>query len=319
MKQTIGLDISKRTIDAAILCDNQYKTAKFDNSKTGFIKLNQWIKKNNLDNPHICMEATGTYYEAVADYLFDQNYRISVVNPLKIKKFSETTFARTKTDKQDAILITDFCSKMQPELWQKPSKDERRLDDLMTLQKQLKEQLVVNKNQLKSATDKGVCKMIQKIINCLNRLIKQNQTDIVNLIKQNENMNNKFNKIKQIDGIGEITATQIVNFFGGRKFDNANQYVAHLGLCPSEKSSGSSVRGSGRLSQYGHRKAKSAYFMPALTVYRKRLFPDFIKRLEEKGKAPKVIITAIMRKLAVIAFHIYTKELDFNPTRYRTV
>ena len=317
MKQTIGLDISKRTIDVAILCDNQYKTAKFDNSKSGFIKLNQWIKNNNLDNSHICMEATGSYYEAVADYLFDQNYRISVVNPLKIKRFSETVFSRTKTDKQDAKLIADFCCKMQPELWIKPTANERRLDDLITFQKQLKEQLVMNKNQLKSATDKTVKNDIQKIIKHLNELIKKNQNDIRSLIKEDEKLNNKFNKIKTITGIGEISAEAIINFFCGRNFESDKQYVAFLGMSPEEKSSGSSVRRGGRLCKNGHRKAKGVYFMPALTAYRKRSFPNFINRLEEKGKAKMVIVTAIMRKLATIAFHIYMNETDFDPSRYK--
>ena len=263
------------------------------------------------------MEATGTYYESVADYLFDQNYRISVVNPLKIKRFSETVFSRTKTDKQDAKLIADFCDKMQPELWIKPTVNERRLDDLITFQKQLKEQLVMNKNQLKSASDKSVKKDIQKIIKQLNELIKKNQQDIELLIKQDEKLNNKFNKIKTICGVGKVSAAAIVNFFSGRNFKNDKQYVAFLGLSPEEKSSGSSVRGGGRLSQHGHHKAKGVYFMPALTAYRRRAFPDFINRLEEKGKAKKVIIAAIMRKLATIAFHIYTNETDFDPSRYQ--
>ena len=83
--QTVGLDISKDTIDTAILEKGTYKTAQFSNTQTGVKSMVQWFRECNIITPHICMEATGTYYELAADYLSD-THKISVVNPLKIKK-----------------------------------------------------------------------------------------------------------------------------------------------------------------------------------------------------------------------------------------
>ena len=59
--------------------------------------------------------------------------------------------------------------------------------------------------------------------------------------------------------------------------------------------------------------------MPALVAYRMGAFPDFTSRLEAKGKPPKVIIVAIMRKLAVIAFNLLKNGEEFDRSRYRKI
>lgn len=58
--------------------------------------------------------------------------------------------------------------------------------------------------------------------------------------------------------------------------------------------------------------------MPAMVAYRIRAFPDFISRLEAKKKPKKVIIAALMRKLAVIAYHVHKKGEDYDPSRYKS-
>ena len=314
--QTVGLDISKDTIDTAILEKGTYKTAQFSNTQTGVKSMVQWFRECNIITPHICMEATGTYYELAADYLSD-THKISVVNPLKIKKYGEAVFSRTKTDKQDAKLIAEYCANLQPEEWIKPTKNQRRLQKLIALQNQLTPQSTACKNQIHASNDDFVKGIQKAVLQTLQQQIAVVKGEIKQLIMADEILSKKFSYLKTIDGIGETTAATILSFFCGRQFDNAKKYISFLGLSPSERSSGSSVRGQGRLSKYGHRKAKSAFYMAALVAYRDRMYPDFIARLESKNKAKKVIITALMRKLATISYHIYTNETTFERNRYR--
>ena len=64
------------------------------------------------------MEATGGYEAKLAQYLYyDNNFKVSVVNPARIKGFSMSKLARVKTDKADCKLIAYFCQAMQPDLW----------------------------------------------------------------------------------------------------------------------------------------------------------------------------------------------------------
>lgn len=57
--------------------------------------------------------------------------------------------------------------------------------------------------------------------------------------------------------------------------------------------------------------------MPALVAYRSNAFPILINRLKSKNKPLKVILVALMRKLAVIAFTLLKIGQDFQVERYK--
>lgn len=108
MRNAVGLDISKTTFDATAIIGGIENSAKFDNDSKGFEQFKHWLTELGCTDAHICMEATGNYYEGIADYI-GSLYKVSVVNPLKISKYAESRFTRTKTDKQDAKLIAEYC------------------------------------------------------------------------------------------------------------------------------------------------------------------------------------------------------------------
>ncbi len=81
----LGIDISKQTFDVALLINNKIKTKKFDNNSKGFSGLIEWLKTKEIDTAHACMEATGSYGLKLAQYLYDKNFKVSVVNPARIK------------------------------------------------------------------------------------------------------------------------------------------------------------------------------------------------------------------------------------------
>ncbi|MCS5710662.1 IS110 family transposase [Candidatus Berkiella aquae] len=63
------------------------------------------------------MESTSTYGEPLAEFLIDNHFKVSTVNPARIKGFAMSELIRTKTDKSDASLIARFCETMSPEDW----------------------------------------------------------------------------------------------------------------------------------------------------------------------------------------------------------
>ncbi|KJV54148.1 transposase family protein, partial [Orientia tsutsugamushi str. Karp] len=82
----VGIDVSKETFDAAVLINNKVQTRKFNNNSEGFNKLVTWLKSRGTG--HVCMEATGIYWKNLAKYLYDYGYKVSVVNPARIKGFA---------------------------------------------------------------------------------------------------------------------------------------------------------------------------------------------------------------------------------------
>uniref|UniRef100_UPI00389A1B71 IS110 family transposase n=1 Tax=Tenacibaculum tangerinum TaxID=3038772 RepID=UPI00389A1B71 len=108
--QIFGIDISKDVFD---VCDFDGKNHQFKNTLLGFKKF----KKLLVVDSHCVMEATGYYHHQLAYYLLDQGVKVSVVNPLKIKRFGQMKLSKIKTDKSDSKLIQDYGKQMNPRQW----------------------------------------------------------------------------------------------------------------------------------------------------------------------------------------------------------
>src|ERR1051325_7509564 len=99
----LGIDISKAKVDVPLVRDDgKLRHKVFPNTAAGFQQLSVWLVKHKARYVHACMEATGTYGEALAAYLHQAGHTVSVLNPAIIKAFALTEMSRTKTDKRDA-------------------------------------------------------------------------------------------------------------------------------------------------------------------------------------------------------------------------
>ena len=113
-----GLDISKNVFD---VCDNDNVYYQFKNRVSGFKKL---IKL--LDNEVVCvMEATGYYHVRLAYFLLESGFKVSVVNPLKIKRYIQMELYKIKTDKSDSKMIQLYGKERAPKLWFGQSKNQQ--------------------------------------------------------------------------------------------------------------------------------------------------------------------------------------------------
>ena len=122
MKHILGIDVAKAKLDIALrLPDSKLRHKVVENTPAGFADLSAWLQKHSVTELHACMEATGIYWEAVAEYLTQAGFTVSVVNPAQVKAFGSARLQRTKTDKADARLIADFCAVQSPEPWQVPT------------------------------------------------------------------------------------------------------------------------------------------------------------------------------------------------------
>lgn len=152
LKGFAGIDVSKATLDVLLLQEDKREGKRFTNTSEGFEKLRQWLgRRLKPEEIHLCLEATGRYSEAVAVYGVAQGYRVSVVNPARIKKYGESHLQRNKTDKLDAALIADYCRWMQPPAWIPPTPEVRELqilvrhlEDLTHTRQQIRNRLEVS-------------------------------------------------------------------------------------------------------------------------------------------------------------------------------
>ena len=103
----LGIDISKAKFDVALIKagGDKFKNKVFANTPAGFEQLQQWLTSQNVTQLHGCMEATSTYGNALARFLFEIGYGVSIVNPSRPKAFGRSQLSRTKTDRSDAKTI----------------------------------------------------------------------------------------------------------------------------------------------------------------------------------------------------------------------
>lgn len=311
----LGIDVAKAKLDCALrLPDGKLRSKVVENNSRGFKVLAEWLDKHSATTVHVCMEATGVYWEAVAEYLATQGMTVSVVNPAQIKAFGASQMVRTKTDKVDARLIAGFCFERRPDPWQVPTPSEQALRAMVLRLEALQAMRTQESNRLEVARD-AVKDGIAKHIEWLDEQIKTLAKMIRDHIDGDKTMKDKQAILESIPGVGERTIAILLAFYSNLdRFSNARQAVAFAGLDPRQHESGSSVKGKPRLSKIGHAFLRKALYMPAMvTLYRTKWGKLFRDRLAAAGKPPKLIIGAMMRKLVHVAYGVLKSGKSFDP------
>jgi transposase len=318
----LGIDISKFKFNVCLLRSNEKPKHKvFTNNREGFEQLSEWLRKQNAEKAHVCLEATGTYGEALALFLHHAGYQVSVVNPAAVKAFAGAGLSRTKTDKVDAELIARFCLAQQPEAWNPPAAEVRELQALVRRLESLIEMRVSEENRLSSGISMdAVRQSLEEHIAYLVEQIKRTEEQIKKHIKKHPNLKQQSELLSSIPGIGETTAIVILaEVVEIKQYKSARQVAAFAGLVPRERRSGTSVRGRVRLSKIGNPRLRKALYFPAMTALRcSEFFKQWAARMRARGKCKMSIIGAAMRKLVHLAYGVLKNGKPFDPNWTKT-
>lgn len=309
----MGIDVSKRTLDVVLLGSRGQSHQVIENSATGFRKLQGWLKGQKV---HACLEATGQYGEAVAEYLYQQGHLVSVVNPARIKRYGESKLHRNKTDKADASLIAEFCSRENPALWT-PAPD--YFKQVCTLRRYC-ERLESMRQQEHNRLESGVqCESVRQVI--LNHIafLEQERAGLWQAIQQHiqatPELKRQFDLLVTIPGIKEKTATHLLAELGDvANFSNSQQVAAFAGLNPKGHKSGTSVHKKAHLSKEGRPALRAILYLPAVVArHHNPIVQAFCDRLAQRSASKMLIIGAAMHKLLTIAYGVLKTGKPFDP------
>lgn len=310
----LGLDVAKAKLDCALRSpDGKYKSKVVDNTSNGFRTLSEWLAKHGATSAHVCMEATGVYWEAVAEYLAAKGMTVSVVNPAQIKAFGQSQLVRTKTDQVDARLIASFCAERHPAPWQAPTANEQalramvlRLESLQVMRTQESNRLDVSRDVIRPS--------IAAHIEWLDEQIKVLAKEIREHMDGDGSLKDKRALLDSIPGLGERTIAILLAYYADlERFGNARQAAAFAGVDPRQYESGTSVKMKPRMSKVGHAFLRKSLYMPAMVaLYKTAWGKRFRERLAAAGKPPKLIIGAMMRKLIHVAFGVLKSGKNFD-------
>ncbi len=316
MTRILGIDVAKAKLDLALRRpDGKWRSKVVENTPEGFARLDAWLAAHGVESVHACLEATGTYWEAVAEHLADAGHTISVVNPAQIKAFGGAGLTRSKTDRVDARLIGAFCVAQCPPPWQAPPPSVRTLRALIARREALDAMRTQERNRLPVA-DQAVRDGIQAHLTHLEQAIKDIDAAIRQTIDDDPGLRRQGELLVSIPGLGDKTVAALLAYYGGPlRFESAKQAVAFAGLDPRQHQSGSSVRGKPRLSKVGHARLRKALYMPAMVATTRTAWGRALKqRLAVAGKPPMLILGAMMRKLLCVAYGVLKSGRPFDPS-----
>lgn len=320
--QFLGIDIAKATFDVCLFLPEtstspeSMTSAHFPNNPQGFQRLNRWLTKRQVEKLHVCMEATGRYWEALATFLHQQGHGVSVVNAVRTKRYAESQLKRAKTDKLDARLIAHFCWTQQPRFWHPPTREQQQLQEMVRhLEALLKmQQQEVNRSQA-GMRSKTIQDSLKQHIDFLEGQIEALKQSIQDHLEQHPSLKQQTQLLTSIPGVGDLTAARILSEVPDvSRFEQAGQLAAYAGLTPSHQHSGTSVRGRSRLVKTGNGLLRKFLYFPAIVaIQHNPIIAALAQRLRAKGKSKMLIIGAAMRKLLHLCYGVLKTAQAFDP------
>lgn len=321
-KEALGIDISKRTIDAALHHGGQH--AQFANSKSGYKALLKWLTTQGYraDELMICFEHTGWYCLMLSHFFFRNGVQYHCANPIEIKRSSG--FKRGKSDKADAFQIARYAWVFREELESSVPMSEQliELQRMMSLREQLVKQTTALKNQkqgmkvlLSSPSTDHCIKAIDQTLHYLEKQIKGVEQAMETLIKADEQMRVNYKLSRTVKGVGPVLAIQmLLHTHNYTRFLEWRQFSAYCGLVPYEHQSGTSINSKPRTHPISDRKMKSLLSMASISAIQcdPELRRYYFQRVEQ-GKAKMVVLNIIRNKLVSRIFATVRRGTPYVP------
>jgi transposase len=310
-----GIDVAKDSFVAVTKLEGKVTTTLHDNDKKG---IGSFLR--SLSSQSWCiMEATGVYSLQLAIALYEKGIKVSVVNPLQIKRFAQTKLKRTKTDKVDAALIAEYGERMQPKLYEPPAPFMRKLQQQRMSLKLLVRSKRSFMNQLHALAqleeaDKAAVKACKAVLASIEKQIAELERRMQQTAE--EHCRELFNLLQTIPGISRKTAIELIVVSGGfRNFTSARQFSAFIGISPCINESGTSIRGYRGISRFGDKNIRAMLYMCAMAakVYNKAC-RELYERMLAAGKAKKVALVAVMNKLLKQVFGMVRSGEAYAPS-----
>ena len=309
------IDVAKDSFVVATRLAGKVTTSLHNNDKkgiAGFLK--------SLPSQSWCiMEATGVYSLPLAIALYEKGIRVSVVNPLQIKRFAQTKLKRTKTDLVDAALIAEYGERLQPKLYEPPAPFLRQLQQQRMSLKLLIKTKRSFLNQLHALdqleeTNKVSLRACKTVLKSIEKQIKELEGHMQQ--QAEEHCRDLFDLLQTIPGISKKSALELIIVSGAFKnFTSAKQFSAFIGICPCINESGTSIRGYRGISRIGDKNIRATLYMCSLAakVYNKAC-RELYERMVAAGKAKKVALVAVINKLLKQVFGVVNSGDVYTPT-----
>ncbi|AGI68632.1 putative IS110-family transposase [Octadecabacter antarcticus 307] len=296
MEDTIGIDISKDTLDAYWLSSREHR--QFCNDKAGAKALAFRARKTEVSR--VIFEAKGIYHRCIETGLAQNGISFARVNPRQARRFCEGTGQLAKTDRVDAALLAKMGALLELRADQPKSETLHDLKQLATARLALIKDRTAAKARLTATTHRMLSQQIKRRLKQIERDLSQVTEAIDTIVAADKDLAVRTEILTSIPGIAKITACAILTERPELGHLSGKQAAALAGLATISRQSGK-WQGKERI-QGDRASVRRAIYLP--DIVDTRFNPDMKAKYEQlisAGKCKKLAITAVMRKLIVTA------------------
>lgn len=293
----IGIDIGKKNFFASLHGSKEVDV--FNNTAPGFKKFLKKYK-TYLTNGLVVLETTGGYEQALLSVLYDEKIASHRANTRKVKSFIRSYGQLGKSDKIDAKALARYGQERHASLDLYKPNPRKKLMKLAARRADLKHMLVQEKNRLKAPDQGDIKRSYKMMIQVINTELGHIEQQINDICDQDEQLSAEKKVLITVAGIGDVVAMQLLATLPELGRLDRRKIASLAGLAPHPNESGEKtgyrrVRG-------GRSTVKPILFMAAMAASRSQSrLGAFYNRLVSNGKKKMVALTALMRKILVIA------------------
>jgi len=292
----VGIDVCKAWLDIRVLPANTVE--RFANDKKGYKQPLAALK--GLSVGMITIEATAKYHRGVHRALYAAGWPVTIVNPLRARLFAESMGALAKTDQVDARVLALFGQMARLSATPPLPETLENLREIVRSREVAVSAKVALENHLETATLASVRKQIKLQIKAARRAIEALQKEAVEVTKGDAGLARRLVVLTSIPGVGDVTAIGLLANMPELGSLDAKKVGMLAGLAPVARDSGQ--RNGLRHIRGGRGIVRAGLYMAALSAARRNAhLKRFYDRLVAAGKAKKLALTAVMRKLLVLA------------------
>lgn len=294
--QTVGVDISKDTLDVHVFPAGL--TRRLANTAKGFAGLIAWLKDFSVTR--IVFEPTGTYHRAFERRLAEAGLPLVKINPRQARRFAEAIGTHAKTDRVDAAMLARLGAMLKPPIRPavNPALDEMK--ELHIARQALIKDRVAAQNRAHTRRSALLKRQAADRLRQIERQIAAIDAALRAHLKSDPALKARFDILLSIPGLGETTALAIIIDMPELGHIEHKCVSSLAGLAPMARDSGQ--RTGKRFIRGGRAQVRQALYMPALVAARFNAdLKAKYRALIAAGKPAKVALTAIMRKLLILA------------------
>lgn len=286
-----GVDVGKAYLDVAV--HGLEEAVRVANTPGGIGEMVAWLEAREVGR--VGLEATGGYERAARTALEAAGFDVVVHQPLEVRLFARLKRLRAKNDRIDAQLIASATAQLDAV---RAAQDPRlaALAERLTAYEQITDKAADLKTFLEHVSLKDVAKDIRTQIRTLERLKAKLAQAVLAGIKAHPDLARRLKLLLSLPGVGPVVAASLVVRMPELGSMSRGQAASLLGVAPFDRDSGQ-FKGM-RFIGGGRSRPRRLVYLAALSAKRcDKSLKAFAERLRDRGKPPKVIVVAIMRKL----------------------